>query len=47
MLLFGHTRASQDAMQDLPVPSGRWRAFYFIVERQHGSSEETWSQVGG
>jgi hypothetical protein len=22
--LFGHTRAGQDAMQDSPVPSGRW-----------------------
>jgi hypothetical protein len=27
-------------MQDSPVPSGSWGEFYFIVERQHGSSEE-------
>jgi hypothetical protein len=34
------SRAGQDAMQDSPIPPGYWREIYFIVERQHGSSEE-------
>ncbi|HEY1951573.1 MAG TPA: hypothetical protein VGG76_02110 [Gemmatimonadaceae bacterium] len=27
-------------MQQPPTPTREWREFYFIVERQHGSSEE-------
>lgn len=38
-------RAGQDAVQDSPVPSGYRGEFYFIVERQHGSSEETRTQI--
>jgi len=31
-------------MQQSPTPSGAGE-FYFIVERQHGSSEEAWTKV--
>jgi hypothetical protein len=35
-----NSRASQDVMREIADPSGNLREFYFIVERQHGSSEK-------
>jgi hypothetical protein len=34
-------------MQQSPIPTREWAGFYFIVERQHGSSKKAWSQSRG